>query len=239
MIIGIVMGLTGAGGALVAIPLFIQFLHMPLKLASVYSLLAVVIASLSNFLTQRKATNYKIATIIVISSAIGSYISTPFKAAMSDTTIMALLICISLYALYAVWAKKGKADQLALNPKLLVMLSIPIGLILGALTTFTGLGGGVLMLPVFIKIYRFGQAQAVATSLLAVGLSSLASLAIQIKNGFHVSFDAQLMLLIIGILIAAMGIKYLTKKLSVQTFDLSRKIVFTIVVLLAIAKIMN
>jgi len=37
LIIGIVMGLTGAGGALVAIPLFMQFLALTLKDASVYS----------------------------------------------------------------------------------------------------------------------------------------------------------------------------------------------------------
>lgn len=44
-IIGIVMGLTGAGGALVAIPLFMTVLRMELKSAAVYSLVTVVIAS--------------------------------------------------------------------------------------------------------------------------------------------------------------------------------------------------
>ena len=44
VIIGVVMGLTGAGGALVAIPLFMQFQGMSLKEASVFSLIAVVIA---------------------------------------------------------------------------------------------------------------------------------------------------------------------------------------------------
>jgi uncharacterized membrane protein YfcA len=59
MIIGIVMGLTGAGGALIAIPLFIQFMGMNLKEASIYSLIAVVVASLLNFVEQRKATQYR------------------------------------------------------------------------------------------------------------------------------------------------------------------------------------
>ena len=48
-VIGLVMGLTGSGGALVAIPLFMYVLELGLKEASVLSLVAVRLASSFNY----------------------------------------------------------------------------------------------------------------------------------------------------------------------------------------------
>lgn len=238
IIIGAVMGLTGAGGALVAIPLFMIFLGMPLKIASIYSLLAVVIASGSNFLAQKYFTNYKTAFVVVFFSAIGSYLSSPYKILMSESVIAGLLIAVSLYALYAVWFTPAKKTINISKSDPRVYFSIPVGIFLGTLTTFTGLGGGVLMMPVFLKLYSFDQSAAVATSLLAVALSSLASLIIQMNHGFEVVFDLNILFLILGILLSALILKLLMKKLPATTLSIIRKQVFTVVVLLAIYKLL-
>lgn len=238
VIIGIVMGLTGAGGALVAIPLFIHFFSMGLKEASVYSLLAVVVASLMNYLSQRESTQYKTATIIVAVSAISSYLTSPFKEVLPSIYVALILSFISLYALYSVWKpiKASTAGQI-LPVKESTPLSITVGFILGALTTFTGLGGGVLMLPIFLAFYRFSQSQAVATSLFAVGLSSLASLIVQISLGASFNVDMGLGYLMIGILSSVLILKQLVIKLPATFLSRTRKLVFTLVVILAISKI--
>jgi uncharacterized membrane protein YfcA len=237
ILIGIVMGLTGAGGALVAIPLFMQFMGQSLKEASLYSLVAVVLASLINFLAQKSFTQYKTGLLIVIFSAVGSYLTTPFKAALSSLWIAVILSTVSLYALYSVWFQvKIKAEDNN-QPIESFWLSSFVGISLGTLTTFTGLGGGVLMLPIFLGLYRFKQPNAVATSLFAVGLSSLSSLIIQVHQGADFELGIGLIYLLSGILSSVFLLKSISRHLRFDTLIKLRQIVFSIVVLLALAKV--
>lgn len=237
IIIGIVMGLTGAGGALVAIPLFMQFMGQSLKEASLYSLVAVVLASLLNFLAQKSFTKYKTSLIIIIFSSLGSYLMAPFKAAIPSFWIAIILSLVSLYALYSVWFPikiKEESERKRNNENI---ISVLVGFALGGLTTFTGLGGGVLMLPIFIGIYSYSQQQAVATSLFAVGLSSLSSLLIQITRGSHFEIGIGFIYLLAGILSAVLLLKKYTKKIKPSLLIKMRQTVFTIVVAMALLKI--
>lgn len=237
IVIGIVMGLTGAGGALITIPLFMQFMGQNLKEASLYSLVAVVVASLLNYLAQRSSTNYRIGLIIVISSALGSYLTAPFKEALSSLWIAIILSVVSLYALISVWFPvRIRAEYIGKTIDD-VWPSLFVGLSLGALTTFTGLGGGVLMMPTFLRLYRFTQSQAVATSLLAVGLSSLSSLSIQIYQGAKFEMGSGLIYLLAGILSASFLLKRYSRNLKSNVLIKLRQIVFSVVVLLALVTI--
>ena len=239
LIIGAVMGLTGAGGALVAIPLFMQFMNQSLKEASMYSLVAVVVASLLNFLAQKIHTKYTTGIVIIASSAVGSFITAPFKELISSFWIGVILSGISLYALYSVWYPiKIKEEHLGKSHEN-NFVSLIVGLILGAVTTFTGLGGGVLMLPVLLGIYRFTRPQAVATSLFAVGLSSLSSLIIQISRGATFEINAGFAYLLVGILLAAYGLRKYSRHLKAAVLLRLQQIIFTIVVLLALSKILS
>lgn len=236
-IIGIVMGFTGAGGALVAIPLFMQFLGMSLKEASVYSLVAVVVASFSNFVIQREFTNYKLASLVVLFSSVGSYFTAPIKKMIPNYAIAGLLTAVSLYALWYMWFGLKPVHEHPKDQSVHLGLSVPIGIALGVLTTITGLGGGVLMMPVFLKFYSFSENQAVATSLLAVALSSLVSLLIQVADGFQMPINLNLFLLLSGILVSALLLKKFVKQLSLKKISQIRKIVFSAVAIMAILKI--
>lgn len=237
IIIGVVMGLTGAGGSLVAIPLFMHFLHMGLKEASAYSLIAVVIASLMNFLALRKATQYKTAFVIIAASTVGSSLTAPFKEALPSLTVAILLALVSLYALYGIWVPVKVGTNKPKQPLDSTPLSIVLGLLLGALTTFTGLGGGVVMLPLFLGLYHYSRSEALATSLLAVGLSSLASLLVQMIRGTHVEIKFELVFLLLGILASVYLLKQFAKHLPVPAMTRVRQLVFTGVVILALGKI--
>lgn len=233
------MGLTGAGGALVAIPLFMQFLGMSLKEASVYSLLAVVIASFSNFWTQRKFTEFKTGVLIVIFSVMGSFISAPLKKSIPDLLIVILLLVISLYATYTMWFQKKLISNNQSSSKTSFVITFVVGTTLGFLTTLTGLGGGVLMMPVLMNVYSLDQSRAVATSLLAVAISSLSSLIIQSMGGFHLQLDQNILYLTFGIIVSAFLLKWGVKRLPLEKMNFIRKIVFTGVVVLSILKMFN
>jgi uncharacterized membrane protein YfcA len=231
------MGLTGAGGALIAIPLFIQFLGMDLKEASVYSLIAVVVASLLNFISQRKNAQVLTAMMIVFASSLGSYLTVPFKAKLPTSLVAITLALISLYALYGVWIPAKNSSDNEIPAKDNNKKSLATGLILGVLTTFTGLGGGVLLLPLFLNFFKYSHPQAISTSLLAVGLSSLASLVIQVLKGANFTLNVDLIFLLIGVLASAMLLQQLVKRLPQPLIKLTRQVVFTLVVALALLKI--
>lgn len=239
-IIGTVMGLTGAGGALISIPLFMHFLGMDLKQASVYSLSAVIFASLVNFFMQKKDAQIQASILIVLVSSIGSTISSPWKSQVSDTLITTLLIGISVFALINIWVKKKDHDtkptQSSFSFYSILVLS---GLVLGVLTTLTGLGGGVLMVPVMLRFLHCNHKQAIASSLLAVALSSAISLGIQVHHGFNFILDQNIGMLFMGMIFTAMLLKYFIKHVSSNTTLLLQRLVFSIVVLIAWFKLLT
>jgi len=240
-IIGSVMGLTGAGGALISIPLFMHFLHMDLKAASVYSLSAVIFASGINYLMQFKNAKIKDTLVIILVSGLGSYVVSPWKSQLSNWIIIILLLVISLFALVNIWSKKKVVKNLIQSsiPAYYGVVLIISGLVLGILTTFTGLGGGVLMVPVMLRFLHFSQKQAIASSLLAVAISSAFSLLVQIYNGFHFFMDTNTVFLFLGMFVTALILKLLLKHVSSQRILLIQRIVFSLVVFISWIKLLN
>ncbi len=234
-IIGLVMGLTGSGGSLVAIPLFMSFLGLDLKQASVFSLVAVMLASGINFVPVRRLVKYRAAFTMFSLSLIGSYFTIPLKQNIPETIIAFMLSTISLYSLFIIWRSPEKEMDQKIGKGL--MAELLAGLMLGILTTLTGLGGGVLLMPVLIGTFKMDQKQAVATSLLTIFLSSGASLLLQIKLGFKLPEYSALAFLSLSIILSASLLHWLSQKLAKSQLDFSRRLVFTCVVVLALYKI--
>jgi uncharacterized protein len=235
-IIGLVMGLTGAGGALVSLPLFMSFLGMDLKTASVYSLIAVVVAAVANFLSQKGNVHYRLSLIIIASSGLGSLLTAPFKAALPELIIALLLLVVSLYALVNVWRSQSDVNSgdLAETP---IFKSLILGLLLGALTTFTGLGGGVMLVPVFLRVFKLTQNDAIINSLFAVGLSSILSFLIQVRSMQEIELNASLLIMALGIVLAAVLVKFALTRITQDKVILTRRLVFTAVVIYSTLKI--
>lgn len=232
--VGIAMGLTGAGGALISIPLFIHFFDMTLKEASTFSLAGVVISAFLNYFFQRDKVDYRLAIKLILFASLGSLITFPLKAYVSDLVIAIMLSMIACYSLYSVWRpRKSEASDTKTGMSLIVF----VGLILGFFATMTGLGGGVLLMPILISFFHFKQSHAVATSLFVISLSSLSSFLIQLSQDGSISMRADLVLLILGILISSYGVKLMIKRISVEKANWLRKISFSIIVAIAMLKI--
>ncbi len=68
-----------------------------------------------------------------------------------------------------------------MNPSLTAIL---IGIAAGAVAALCGLGGGIIMVPLFVLLLALPQKTAVATSLVAVVLAALAASLKNHANGF-------------------------------------------------------
>ena len=64
-LVGLSLALTGSGGALLAIPLFMAVLGFTLKMGTFYSLIVVVMASLIGIFANYKDVNVKYAVLML------------------------------------------------------------------------------------------------------------------------------------------------------------------------------
>jgi uncharacterized membrane protein YfcA len=66
-----------------------------------------------------------------------------------------------------------------MNPMTMTLLCVAIGLLTGVVSALCGVGGGIIMVPAFVMLLKLQQKEAVATSLAAIILTSVAA---SVKN---------------------------------------------------------
>lgn len=228
LIVGIIMGLTGAGGAMISIPLFLSLLGTTLKEATVLSLVAVVFGTSVNLLGQISKVNKKIALSLSISGIIANYGTLFLKPLTPDFVVAGLLTIIAIYSLWSVWSGKKNSSREA-NNKGVILKSLGAGTLLGVLTTLTGLGGGVVLVPILIKLFGRTYSEALPTSLATIFLISLSSFIFQSEMALQLITFIQLAYLGAGALIAFFMLKVFIRKIDDSKVDKMRKGVFSVV----------
>ena len=104
------------------------------------------------------------------------------------------------------------------------------GVVLGGLTTLTGLGGGVLLLPLFMKGFRLNERAAVATSLMTILLTSLISFLLQSKtNSIYLTF-LDFIYVVVGLFLSVYISRQLILKLAPQLISNLRRVTYSLIV---------
>lgn len=237
IIVGLLLGITGAGGAIVAVPLFIFLADASLRDATVLSLIAVMAGASLNWLVQKENTNYRIGVLLFVFSAVGSVLFRGIKAASPDWVITALFIGVGLASLASVWKKdsgKEAAHSRSTNAKMgLIFKGSLGGFALGGLVTMTGLGGGVVIMPYLKAAFSMPLSEAAATSLLTILLSSLFTLGLQ-RDLIAPHLDpAPIIALVVGSLLSALATRQLIKHVHQQRLNIVRKFLITAVILMS------
>ncbi|MBU6375128.1 MAG: sulfite exporter TauE/SafE family protein [Bdellovibrionales bacterium] len=237
-VVGLLLGVTGAGGAVVAVPLFVYIQGVTVRDATVLSLLAVLSASLFNGFTQRKVAHTALAVQIFLFSTVGSILSRSLKARSPDAVITLLFMGVAILSLISVWRKTDTVEEFPAEkrpyPTQNLPKSIMSGISLGALVTMTGLGGGVILLPILRGLFRLSFSAAAATSLLIIFLASLFSLFVQREMLVaRVDFVSALAL-IFGNLCSAWIASKLLSSIRTPILNRLRQFLLTAVILLSI-----
>jgi uncharacterized protein len=227
LVVGFIMGLTGAGGALISIPLFINLLNTNIKVATVLSLIAVILGTSINLFKQHHKFDTKLVINFVIFGSIANLASLSFKAKLADSVIAFLLVIIVIYSNWAVWKKRIVQAQKVTYVSFTTTSFIGLGL--GIVTMLTGLGGGVLLVPILMSVYRKNYEEAVPTSLLTILCISLMALLLQFKTSLSLIGATDLTLMALGTFTSFYLLQFLLKRLSVNQTTLIRKIAFTLV----------
>ena len=228
LIVGIIMGLTGAGGALISIPLFMNLLGTSLKEATVLSLVAVVFGTAVNLLGQISKVNKKIVIILSTAGAVSNYVTLPLKSGTPEVVIAGLLTVIGIFSVMSVWSK-NKNNIVEKEETYVAQKALLAGTLLGFITTLTGLGGGVILVPILIKIFGKKYQEALPTSLATILLISLTSFIFQLKTAMSLITYYQLAFIGGGAVMSYFTLKLLLSKIKEAGLLQIRRVIFTLV----------
>ncbi len=223
LFVGVVLGLTGAGGSILAVPLLMNLVGMSLKEATTSSLLIVALSAILSSLFSQQKINFKVVGFLFVTSIFGAWVSLPLKAIMPAIVIKIMLTVLALWSLYIIWSP----IKSQLKAKKSSLWHLPGGFILGGLTTLTGLGGGVVLLP-WLKFIE--AKEDISTSLATIALISSFSLGMQVSMGAPLTDMINIIYAFSAIIVSIFMIRLLVKKVSSEKVILIRQLVFSGVV---------
>ena len=192
--IGLILGIIGAGGSILTIPVFVYILKMDPLPSSIYSMFVVGICGLTGGLKSifNKLVDFKLTILFGIPSIIGVLIarklifpSIPLQLLTIGDFILTrnilFMLCFSVLMLISgfrmLMVSSGKyktpVDQTGRNPGWLFLQ----GLLVGVITGLLGIGGGFLIVPALYFWGRVDMKTAIGTTLIIIAMNSLFSFA--------------------------------------------------------------
>ena len=188
LILGLVFSLLGAGGGGLSVPALLYLLHAKLEVATGTALAIVCGAAVAGSIGHWRAGRVVVSAAVPVAvasvlGAIGGSLLEPLVAERWRLIGFVLALVASGVSMLRPRAE-GTIEQ---KPMALTAL-IAMGLVLGVLTGFLGVGGGFLLVPVLTTLAHLPLKKAVGTSLAIIGLSSLTGAITHAAQG-HVSVE--------------------------------------------------
>lgn len=185
-LIGLSLGLTGAGGSILTVPVLVYLFAAPPLLATSYSLF--VVGSTSLLAAANKARRGEVLAGPALAFGLVSmgvvmavrYYAVPHlpKSGYNEVSLMLFAILMILAAFSMIRRKQTtiNAGQVSLYR------SLPYALLAGLVTGFLGAGGGFLLIPVLTQLLGLDMKKAAGTSLAVIALNSLAGFALDLTH---------------------------------------------------------
>lgn len=188
-LIGLVLGLVGGGGSILAVPLLVYLVGVPSAHAAIGTgAIAVALNAASGLFGHARAgtVKWRCALVFTAAGVIGAALGAEAGKAVDGTRLLALfgLLMIGVGAAMLRPRKSAAMPDVRLTREtatLLLPRLIPSGLGVGLLSGFFGIGGGFLIVPGLMFATAMPLANAIGTSLVAVtafGLTTASSYAI-------------------------------------------------------------
>lgn len=188
LVIGLVVGTVGGGGAILALPVLVYVLGEPPGPASTASLIVVAIAAAVG--AGRPALDHRvcwrIALLFSAPAAAGALGGALLNEQVDGRVLILAFVPVMLVAAAATWRRAcepGDGDPEAPDPRPSAGRLMPAGAAAGLLTGFFGVGGGFVIVPLLTVWLHMNFRRAVPTSLVIITLTGAAALASHFAAG--------------------------------------------------------
>ncbi len=181
-LVGLLLGATGGGGSLVAIPLLVYVVGIPVQKASAMSLIVVGYSALFGAWQENRQKHVHIPAALVFSltGVFGAWIGAQGHQLVSEAIVLFLFGNLLLFmSLWTFWQPQNTQDHDAATGCAehfswpCAFKASAIGWGVGLLTGFFGIGGGFLIVPALMILLEFPIRLAIGTSFLIIALISI------------------------------------------------------------------
>jgi len=173
--IGLSLGLLGSGGSIITLPVLVYVAGISAHEAVGMSLVVVggtsIVGSLLN--ARRGSFDWKAGAFFAVSGMVGAFVGAKFTHLVSALVLLllfgALMLVVGVRMLL-----KNETDTQSQHCRLWWCLGV--GVTVGILTGFLGVGGGFLILPALVLFAGLEMKRAIGTSLAIIAVNCLGGL---------------------------------------------------------------
>jgi uncharacterized membrane protein YfcA len=190
--IGLQLGLTGTGGAILGLPLMVYIVGLPMQQAAAMSLIIVAISSLVGAweYSRQGFVNMKAAAVFGWAGMLGAWGGALGHRLVREEILLILfgllLLCARALVAHQRTLPETPAQEqrcVVLFPRTCWLKVSSLGVAVGAINGLFGVGGGFMIVPALIVMLRFPARVAVGTSLTVIALISVGGIVGHLQIG--------------------------------------------------------
>ncbi|MCW3071535.1 MAG: putative rane transporter protein [Bacteroidetes bacterium] len=190
VLIGISLGLIGAGGSILTIPVLVYLIGIPAVSATSYSLFIVGVSAFIGVLgyVRHRLVCFRTVLVFGIPSVLSIFLTRKYllhaipchlfkiggMEVTKDGLLMILLAVLMIVAAFSMLRKTTaiRVDREKSNEEYRYFLIFQQGIVVGALVGLVGAGGGFLIIPALVMLAKLPMKRAIGTSLAIIALNS-------------------------------------------------------------------
>lgn len=204
--IGFSLGLIGGGGSIITVPVLIyligvephQAIAMSMSVVGTTSLIGTILHSLRNNVV------WKSGLIFGGAGTFGAIAGSRLTHLISPPVLIIIFAMLMFIVAMRMLNKKESSTQIDNSENFSPIKAVIVGLAVGVLTGFLGVGGGFLIVPALALYGGLRTKKAVGTSLLVITINCSAGLIGQMQQGS--GFDPRMALLVTGLAVIGMPV---------------------------------
>ena len=172
LITGFTSGFFGIGGGSILIPMLLVA-GFAMKEAVAISIMQMVFSSIyGSFLNSKKIKGlFRDGIILGVGASVGGLFSGYFLPSIPDIYLQYLFIAVLIYTIYTLF--KAPASQEIIQEDKNIFLLAFIGFCVGIFAMSIGIGGSLMLLPIFVQFLKYDLKVATALGLFFVIFSSI------------------------------------------------------------------
>ncbi|HGN1706923.1 TPA: sulfite exporter TauE/SafE family protein [Providencia rettgeri] len=235
ILIGCLLGLTGAGGGILAVPALMASQGWSVSMAAPVGLLAITLAAFFGVIQGliNKTIRYKAALWIALLSIPSAKYGIYLANAIAPIWLTLTFSVVMLYVAYRMFfSKTSEFDNVPCkinqntgkfiwNIKTASILG-GIGILAGLLTGLLGVGGGFVIVPALRRVTNLSMKSIIATSLMVIFCIGSISIIINLLNDFHYPKEVSFIFIsscVIGFLVGRLIIDFISAKIIKNIFS--------------------